>query len=79
MRRKVKSDLILYDTTMLKFDTVLQTFRTQILGSIISAKVNQRDGNSYGKINDEQNQQEKPWENLGHEQIKRRLNGTGKP
>ena len=67
MRRKVKSDLILYDTTMLKFDTVLQTFRTQFLGSIISVKVNRRYGNSYGKINDEKNQQDEPWENLDHE------------
>ena len=40
---------------MSKFYIVLQTVRAKFLGSIISVKNKQKDGNIYGKINDKQN------------------------
>jgi len=41
-----------------------QAFQTQFLGSSISVKHSQGNRNLYGEINDKQNLQEEPWEDL---------------
>ena len=56
-------EVLCYDSAMLKFDTVLQTFQSQFVGSIISVKKQRTDGKMYRKINDKQNQLGELWEN----------------